>query len=197
MQDYTERRNINSTDQIWLLQHPPVYTLGRNGKAEHVLNPGIIPVINIDRGGQVTYHGPGQLVAYLLLDIKRRKMGVRQVVSAMENAIISLLEEYGIKSQARSDAPGVYVNDAKIAALGLRIKQGRSYHGLSLNLNMDLGPFNNINPCGYEGMRVTQLSDLTELWHWPEVEQQLAQHLCKQLGAHAILDDRLPGALQA
>lgn len=196
MQDYTERRDINSADEIWLLQHPPVYTLGRNGKAEHLLDPGTIPVINIDRGGQVTYHGPGQLVAYLLLDIKRRKMGVRGIVSAMENALIALLADYDIKAQARSDAPGVYVAGAKIAALGLRIKQGRCYHGLSLNLDMDLTPFSHINPCGYEGMAVSQLSDLTTQWQWPELEQQLSQHLCQQLGnADCIQLDAIPGAL--
>lgn len=196
MQSYTAARDEDSADEIWLLQHPPVYTLGRNGKEEHILSPGNIPVINIDRGGQVTYHGPGQLVAYLLLDIKRRKIGVREVVSAMENAIIGLLADYGIEARARNDAPGVYVAGAKIAALGLRIKQGRCYHGLSLNLDMDLSPFSHINPCGYKGMAVSQLSDLTTQWQWPELEQQLSQQLCRQLGnTECIQLDAIPGAL--
>ncbi|MDH5183439.1 MAG: lipoyl(octanoyl) transferase LipB [Gammaproteobacteria bacterium] len=196
MQAYTAERNHDSADEIWLLQHPPVYTLGRNGKEEHILDPGQIPVVHIDRGGQITYHGPGQLVVYLLVDIKRRKMGVRDMVSAMESAIIGLLADYGIEAAARSDAPGVYVAGAKIAALGLRIKQGRSYHGLSLNLDMDLTPFSHINPCGYEGMAVSQLVDLSKQWQWPQLEQQLSQHLCRQLGnADYIQIDTLPGAL--
>lgn len=196
MQAYTAARTEASSDEIWLLQHPPIYTLGRNGKQEHILNPGQIPVIQIDRGGQVTYHGPGQLVAYLLLDIKRRKMGVREIVSAMENAIIAVLAEYNVEASARSDAPGVYVEGAKIAALGLRIKQGHSYHGLSLNLDMNLTPFKHINPCGYEGMAVTQLSDFNQQWQWPELEQQLAQELCRRLGnADCISLNTSPGAL--
>ncbi|MDH5359459.1 MAG: lipoyl(octanoyl) transferase LipB [Gammaproteobacteria bacterium] len=196
MQAYTAARDQHSADQIWLLQHPPVYTLGRNGKQEHILNPGQIPVVNIDRGGQVTYHGPGQLVAYLMLDIKRRRLGVREVVTAMEQAIISLLADYDIKAIARSNAPGVYVDGAKIAALGLRIKQGRSYHGLSLNLDMDLAPFQHINPCGYEGMAVTRLADLNDQWQWPQLEQQLGLQLCKQLGSSdCTMVGKLPGAL--
>lgn len=196
MQTYTARRDEHSADEIWLLQHPPIYTLGRNGQQEHILNPGQIPVVNIDRGGQVTYHGPGQLVAYLLLDIKRRRMGVREVVTAMEQATITLLADYDIEASARSDAPGVYVDGAKIAALGLRIKQGRCYHGLSLNLDMDLEPFQHINPCGYEGMPVTRLADLSKQWQWPQLEQQLGLQLCKQLGStDCIMVDQLPGAL--
>jgi lipoyl(octanoyl) transferase len=182
MQAYTEQRDVHSVDEIWLLQHEPVYTLGRNGKPEHVLNPGVIPVVQIDRGGQVTYHGPGQLVAYLLIDLKRLKLGVRQMVSAMENAIIGVLAEYGIQAAARADAPGVYVDGSKIAALGLRIRKGRCYHGLSLNLDMDLQPFKQINPCGYEGMAVSQLADFSECWQWQQVEQQLINQLSCQLG---------------
>ncbi len=182
MQEYTAQRDAESADEIWLLQHQPVYTLGRNGKPEHILNPGTIPVLQIDRGGQVTYHGPGQLVAYLLIDLKRLKLGVREMVSAMENAIIGVLAEYGIHAVARADAPGVYVGESKIAALGLRIRQGRCYHGLSLNLDMDLQPFTQINPCGYEGMAVSQLADYTDRWQWQQVEQQLISQLSRQLG---------------
>ncbi len=182
MQEYTEQRDAESADEIWLLQHQPVYTLGRNGKPEHILNSGDIPVVPIDRGGQVTYHGPGQLVAYLLVDLKRLKLGVREMVSAMENAIIGVLAEYGIHAAARADAPGVYVGESKIAALGLRIRQGRCYHGLSLNLDMDLQPFTQINPCGYEGMAVSQLADYSDSWQWQQVEQQLISQLSRQLG---------------
>ncbi len=182
MQEYTALRDAGSADEIWLLQHKPVYTLGRNGKPEHILNPGTIPVVQIDRGGQVTYHGPGQLVAYLLLDLKRLRLGVREMVSAMENAIIGVLAEYGIQAVARADAPGVYVGESKIAALGLRVRQGRCYHGLSLNLDMDLQPYTQINPCGYEGMAVSQLADYTDRWQWQQVEQQLISQLSRQLG---------------
>ncbi|NOT16566.1 MAG: lipoyl(octanoyl) transferase LipB [Sulfuriferula sp.] len=161
MQDFTAQRDDHTADEIWLLQHPPVYTLGQAGKPEHLLNPTQIPVINIDRGGQITYHGPGQIVAYLLIDIKRRGYGVRDLVARMELAIIDLLASYNITAQRRDNAPGVYVNQAKIAALGLRIKHGCSYHGLALNVDMDMRPFANINPCGYQGMAVTQLRDLS------------------------------------
>lgn len=196
MQAYTAERDELSVDQIWLLQHPPVYTQGRNGSPEHLRQPGQIPVVQIDRGGQVTYHGPGQLVAYLLLDLKRRGLGVREVVNAMEQAIIALLALYGIDAKARSDAPGVYVGESKIAALGLRVKQGRCYHGLSLNLDMDLGPFEQINPCGYAGLAVSQLSTHTRQWQWAEIEQQLSQQLCHHLReATALSVDALPGAL--
>lgn len=181
MQRYTEQRDGDSSDEIWLLQHPSVFTLGRNAKAEHLLDTGDIPVIPIDRGGQVTYHGPGQLIAYTLLDIRRLGMGVRQVVSAMENAVINVLHEYDIQAEARSDAPGVYVEDAKIAALGLRIRQGKCYHGLSFNLDMDMQPFSRINPCGYQGLAVTQLADHVTNLDWSIVEQQLIRHLQQQL----------------
>lgn len=146
-------------DEIWMLSHKPVYTQGQAGKPEHVLNPGAIPVVQVDRGGQVTYHGPGQLVAYLLINVKRRHMGVRALVDLIESAVIATLADYGISAETRPKAPGVYVNDAKIAALGLRIRNGWSYHGLSLNVNMDLTPFANINPCGFEKLAVTQLAD--------------------------------------
>lgn len=149
-------------DEIWMLSHKPVYTQGQAGKAEHVLNPGSIPVVQVDRGGQVTYHGPGQLVAYLLVNVKRRHMGVRALVDLIECAVIATLAELGIAAETRPKAPGVYVNDAKIAALGLRLRNGWSYHGLSLNVNMDLAPFANINPCGFEKLAVTQVADFIE-----------------------------------
>ena len=164
MQDFTNSRQQDTVDELWFLQHPPVYTLGKNGKLEHVLNSADIPVINSDRGGQVTYHGPGQIVVYTLLDLKRLKIGVRQLVTVIEQSIIELLDSYGVNSSARRDAPGVYVNDAKIAALGLRVRKGCSFHGLALNVDMDLEPFSRINPCGYKGLEVTQLKNLvTEL----------------------------------
>lgn len=146
-------------DEIWLLSHKPVYTQGQAGKSEHILNPGEIPVVQIDRGGQVTYHGPGQLVVYLLLNVKRRKLGVRKLVDLIEISILDTLTQLGISASTRANAPGVYVNDAKIAALGLRIRKGWSYHGLSLNVNMDLEPFSRINPCGFENLAVTQIAD--------------------------------------
>ena len=160
MQTFTASRGNDTPDEIWLLQHPPVFTLGLAGKREHILQVTAIPIVPIDRGGQVTYHGPGQLVAYLLLDLKRRGYGVRELVKRMEQTIIDLLATYGIRAERRDKAPGVYVGEAKIAALGLRIKHGMSYHGLALNVDMDLAPFSYINPCGYEGLAVTQLSAL-------------------------------------
>jgi lipoyl(octanoyl) transferase len=162
MNAFTLGRDENQEDECWFLQHNPVFTLGQAGKPEHILNPHQIPVVNTDRGGQVTYHGPGQLVVYLLVDIKRRKIGIRQLVDLIENSIIELLDGYGIVAATRKGAPGVYVEEKKIAALGLRIKQGCSYHGLSLNVDMDLEPFSYINPCGYPGMSVTQLRELLE-----------------------------------
>jgi len=164
MQQLTELRNKCSHDEIWLLEHPPIFTLGRAGKSEHLLNPGDIPVIHIDRGGQVTYHGPGQLVVYLMLDLKRLDLGVRQLVDLIEQAIIKLLADYDIHAKTLRDAPGVYVDGSKIAALGLRVRRGGSYHGLSLNIDMDLKPFQRINPCGYADMAVTQIKDLIEDW---------------------------------
>lgn len=160
MQAFTAQRDTDTPDELWLLQHPPVFTLGLAGKREHILSTSTIPIIPIDRGGQVTYHGPGQVVAYVLVDLKRRGYGVRELVQRMEQALIDLLGTYGVAAERRLKAPGVYVADRKIAALGLRIKQGRSYHGLALNVDMDLAPFLMINPCGYEGLEVTQLRAL-------------------------------------
>ena len=160
MQRFTQERNTDTADELWIVEHFPVYTLGLNGKREHLLNTGNIPVINSDRGGQVTYHGPGQLVIYTLLDIKRLNLGVRQLVTILEQAMISSLAQHGIIAVSRADAPGVYVNDKKIGSIGLRIKKNCSYHGLSLNNDMDLCPFDHINTCGYSDLKVTQLSDL-------------------------------------
>ena len=182
MQDFTDGRHPGSPDELWFLQHPPVYTLGKNGKAEHVLNPAEIPVINTDRGGQVTYHGPGQIVVYTLLDLSRLKMGIRQLVTILEQTVIELLADYGIESNARADAPGVYVNNAKIAALGLRVRKGCSFHGLALNVDMDLEPFSRINPCGYEGLEVTQIKDLNSDIDVEQVTEKLQQLLLKNLG---------------
>ncbi len=160
MKSFTDSRDGGTADEIWVLQHPSVFTQGQAGKSEHVLVPGDIPVVPVDRGGQVTYHGPGQLVAYIMVDIKRRNIGVRVLVSLIEQAIVETLSFYGVEAAARKDAPGVYVGEAKIASLGLRIRKGRSFHGLSLNVDMDLEPFSRINPCGYQGMKIVQLSGL-------------------------------------
>lgn len=160
MKDFTNTRTNHTRDEIWIVQHPPVYTLGIAGKPEHLLHRNGIEVIKTDRGGQITYHGPGQLVAYLLLDMRRLKLGVRELVRRMENAVIDLLKDYHIDAIGRVDAPGVYVANAKIAALGLKIKHGFCYHGIALNIDMDLAPFSTINPCGYPGLKVTQTKDL-------------------------------------
>ncbi len=160
MRDFTDRRSAGTADELWLLQHPAVFTQGQAGRAEHVLAPGDIPVIQVDRGGQVTYHGPGQWVVYVLVDIRRRNWGVRHLVNLIEQSVVQLLEEYGITAAANPQAPGVYVGDEKIAALGLRVRRGCSYHGLSLNVAMDLEPFQRINPCGYAGLQVTSMSQL-------------------------------------
>jgi lipoyl(octanoyl) transferase len=158
MRNFTDARGSEAADELWLLQHPRVFTQGQAGKAEHLLSPGDIPVVQVDRGGQVTYHGPGQWVLYLLLDLRRRQLGVRALVDIIEQSLVQLLDEYGIDAAARPDAPGVYVGGDKIAALGLRVRKGCSYHGLSLNVDMDLEPFRRINPCGYAGLQVTSMA---------------------------------------
>ena len=160
MQSFTATRTADTADEIWRVEHPPVFTVGRNGKPEHLLAPGRIPVIETDRGGQVTYHGPGQVVIYPLLDLRRLGLGVRELVNRLEQAVIDLLAEHGVQAGTRRDAPGVYVEGAKVAALGLRIRRQGCYHGLSLNVDMDLEPFSRINPCGYRGLAVTRLRDL-------------------------------------
>jgi lipoyl(octanoyl) transferase len=184
MQAFTAARDATTRDEIWLAEHPPVYTLGLAGKAEHLLSADTgIPLVKSDRGGQITYHGPGQVVAYVLLDMKRRGLGVRALVRKLETAVIDLLDDHGIAARNRIDAPGVYVNDAKIAALGLRVKNGCSYHGLALNIDMDLTPFRAINPCGYAGMAVTQLRALGVKDSVADVSNQLVRHLQRALAA--------------
>jgi len=181
MQHFTDNRVADTPDEVWLLEHPPVFTQGQAGKAEHVLFPGDIPVVKVDRGGQVTYHGPGQLVAYLLLDVRRSSLGVRELVSRIELSLIELLASYGVKAEAKPDAPGVYVDGAKIASLGLRIRNGRSFHGLALNVDMDLQPFQRINPCGYAGLPMTQLRDLVGPIEFAEVSARLRAQLVTHL----------------
>jgi len=181
MQDFTAQRTAGSQDEIWIVEHPPVYTLGQAGKPEHILRDVGIPVVKIDRGGQVTYHGPGQVVIYLLLDLPRLKIKVRELVSAIEQAVIDLLAGYAVTAERRDGAPGVYVGEAKVAALGLRIRNGCSYHGVSLNVDMDLSPFAAINPCGYAGLKVVQTKDLNIPLTAHEAGEQLSQHLLQQL----------------
>ncbi|TCP11572.1 lipoyl(octanoyl) transferase [Crenobacter luteus] len=181
MQAFTDARTRDTQDEIWLLEHPPVYTLGLAGKEEHLLCATDIPVVKIDRGGQVTYHGPGQLVAYLLIDFKRMGIGVRELVTRIENAVIDLMAEFGVSANGDRDAPGVYVDGAKIAALGLRIKNGAVYHGLSLNVDMDLTPFNWINPCGYANLKVTQMKDVGAPVTVEEAARRLLPHLERHL----------------
>ena len=181
MQLFTDQRSETTADELWLLQHSPVFTLGKNGRPDHILDAQDIPVIKSDRGGQVTYHGPGQVVVYTLLDLNRRHIGVRELVTRIENSVIDLLEDYDIRANARKEAPGVYVDHRKIAALGLRVRKGRSFHGLALNVDMDLEPFSRINPCGYQGLEVTQLSELADVADFNAVEKRLLSHLQHQL----------------
>ena len=181
MQDFTASRAPETPDELWIVEHPPVYTLGQAGKPEHILEDLGIPIVKIDRGGQVTYHGPGQVVIYLLLDLQRLKIKVRELVTAIEQAVIDFLAVQGVAAERRAGAPGVYVGDAKIAALGLKIKNGCSYHGLALNVDMDLYPFTAINPCGYAGLTVTQTRDLGIPLTAHEAGEQLSQHLLQQL----------------
>lgn len=193
MQDFTNQRGVDSADELWFLQHPAVFTQGQAGKAEHLLLPGDIPVVQVDRGGQVTYHGPGQLVVYLLLDVRRLGFGVRDLVSRIEQSLIDLLASYGVSAAAKPDAPGVYVDGAKIASLGLRIRNGRCFHGLALNVDMDLEPYQRINPCGYAGLRMTQMRDLIGPLDFAEVSGRLREQLVTQLGYTQQQD--LAGAL--
>jgi len=181
MQEFTATRTPETPDELWVVEHPPVFTLGQAGKPEHLLRDVGIPIVKIDRGGQVTYHGPGQVVIYLLLDLQRLKIKVRELVTAIEQALIDFLAEQGATAERRTGAPGVYVSDAKVAALGLRIKNGCSYHGLSLNVDMDLSPFAAINPCGYAGLRVIQTKDLNIPLTAHEAGEQLSQYLLQQL----------------
>ncbi len=188
MQEFTNQRNEQTVDEIWLLEHRPVFTQGQNGKPEHLLNPGDIPVIQVDRGGQVTYHGPGQLVAYTLVDLKRKQLNVRDMVSILERSVIQLLADYDIAAKAKCEAPGVYVENKKICSIGLRIRRGCSYHGLALNVAMDLEPFGRINPCGFKQLEMTQMATLTSA---PDstvmtvVEAKLTDYLVANLGYNA------------
>lgn len=182
MQAFTDQRSDDTPDEIWVLEHEPVFTQGQAGKQEHLLYPGDIPVVQVDRGGQVTYHGPGQLIIYLLLDLRRNKLGVRDVVSLMEEGVIATLLSFGVDAYAKPDAPGVYVNEAKIASLGLRVRRGCTFHGLALNLNMDLEPFLRINPCGYAGMAMTQLCSLVPFAKPGVATTRLVDYLTKEIG---------------
>ncbi len=185
MQAFTENRDAGTADEIWLVEHPPVYTQGQAGKPEHLIAATSIPVVQIDRGGQITYHGPGQVVAYVLLDLRRNGLGVRELVRKLEQSVIDILADFGVTAYGKVDAPGVYVNpelgEAKIASLGLRIRKGCSYHGLALNVNMDLTPFDWINPCGYAGMRVTQLSDFASDATSAAIAGKLAEKIAFQI----------------
>jgi len=183
MKQFTNQRTEHTPDEIWLLEHPPVFTQGQNGRAEHVLNAGRIPVIQTDRGGQITYHGPGQLLAYILINLNRKKMTIRALVTQLEKTIIDLLAHYQITAFAKNDAPGVYVGGKKIASVGLRVRRGCSYHGLALNINMDLAPYSRINPCGYANLVMTQLADLHEdSLDITTIGLQLINYLNKNLG---------------
>ncbi len=192
MQDFTDQRDEYTVDELWLVQHRPVFTQGQAGKAEHVLAPGDIPVVQVDRGGQVTYHGPGQIVAYPLIDLRRCGLGVHAFVSGIEESIIHVLRQYGVNGERHKGAPGIYVDGEKIASLGLRIRRGRSFHGLAFNIDMDLEPFQRINPCGYEGLVVTQLKAFSPLL-FSEVEAQLVDSIASQLGYSEVtspMDER-------
>lgn len=191
MRAFTDGRDRDTKDEIWLVEHTPVYTLGQAGKPEHLLNPGEIPVIKTDRGGQVTYHGPGQLVCYVLLDLRRANLGVRQLVSLIEQSIVDLLAGYGIDAETRPDAPGVYINGSKIASLGLRVRRGCSFHGLSFNVDMDLEPFSRINPCGFPGLQVTQLAELGGPTDMETVAADLVGHISRRLG-YTLMNDTTP-----
>lgn len=182
MQAFTNERTPETADEIWVLEHEPVFTQGQAGKAEHLLNPGDIPVVQVDRGGQVTYHGPGQLVVYLMLDLKRNGLGVRDLVTLMEEAVVELLAEQGVDAAPKPDAPGVYVEGRKICSLGLRVRRGCSFHGLALNIDMDMEPFLRINPCGYAGLEMTQLAQLNNSVEISQVAKQLIAILCRRIG---------------
>jgi lipoyl(octanoyl) transferase len=182
MQSRTDQATGDTADEVWFLEHPPVFTMGMNAKVEHLLAPGGIPVVNIDRGGQVTSHGPGQLVVYPLLDLARLGLGVRALVAGMERAIVATVAQWGIEAYGKRDAPGVYVGERKVASVGLRIRRGRSYHGLAVNVAMDLEPFARINPCGYAGLQMTQLSELGGPASVREVSEALAPQLLRALG---------------
>ena len=182
MQEFTDRRSADTADEIWFLEHPPVFTMGMNASPEHLLVPGDIPVVQVDRGGQVTYHGPGQVVVYPLIDLERARLNVRELVCALEQSVIDLAGRWGIRAHGSREAPGVYVNDSKLASIGLRIRKGCSYHGLALNVDMDLEPFSRINPCGYRGLSITRLADLGVDAGVKEVARLLERLVIQALG---------------
>ena len=187
MQQFTQHRDESTLDEIWVLEHSPVFTQGQNGKPEHLLCPGDIPIVKVDRGGQVTYHGPGQLVAYTLIDIKRKKLSIRALVTFLEKSIIELLTELGISAFAKPDAPGVYIDQSKICSVGLRIRRGCSYHGLAFNVAMDLEPFSRINPCGFSQLQMTQLSAFHAIDDLANIKIKLIKYLINNLGyTHAL-----------
>jgi lipoyl(octanoyl) transferase len=186
MQNFTDNRDENSVDELWLVEHPPVFTQGQAGKEEHLLMPGDIEVVKVDRGGQVTYHGPGQQVIYFMINLRRRKIGVRQLVTLIENGIVSALNDFNINAYPKPDAPGVYVNDKKIASLGLRVRKGCSFHGLALNVNMDLSPFLRINPCGYAGLEMIQTCDIEGPQNMNDACEALVKHLVTLLEANEV-----------
>lgn len=181
MQDFTNQRTPDSKDEIWLVEHPPVFTQGQAGKAEHVLFPGDIPIVQVDRGGQVTYHGPGQQMMYVLINLKRHKLNVRALVSALEQCIVDMLKDFDIKAYPKADAPGVYVDEKKICSIGLRIRKGCSFHGLALNVNMDLSPFKRINPCGYAGLEMIDCATLGGPKTLLEASEKITHHLLSSL----------------
>jgi len=189
MQSFTEDRNNQTPDEIWYAEHPPVFTLGLNASREHVLTPGDIPVVQIDRGGQVTYHGPGQLMIYPLIELKRAGLGVRDLVTALEQTVVALAADYGITAASRSDAPGVYVAGEKLASVGLRIRRGASYHGMALNVDVDLEPFSRINPCGFQDLQVTDLHTLGVADTLSMIQERVTVHLLEQLGflSHQVI----------
>lgn len=183
MQAFTDARNADTPDEIWVVEHEPVFTQGQAGKAEHIINPGSIPVVQVDRGGQVTYHGPGQLVIYLMVDIRRSKLTIRELVTQIEQSIVTLMAPYGVDAYPRADAPGVYVDSKKLCSLGLRVRKGCTFHGLALNVDMDLSPFLRINPCGYAGMEMIQTRTLGGPVNWAEASEQLIPILAANIGS--------------
>jgi lipoyl(octanoyl) transferase len=197
MEAYSDRRGDDGDDQLWLLEHDPVFTLGQAGKPEHVLAAGDIPVVRTNRGGQVTYHGPGQIVAYPLIDLRRRKLGVREFVNRIEQALIDTLATWDIQALRKEGAPGVYVHGAKIGALGLRVRRGCSFHGLAFNVDLDPEPFSRINPCGYQGLQVTSVLECGGPGSLRDVEDVLVPHLAAQLGLQPRFERGLPAALAA
>lgn len=182
MKSFTQTRTEETTDEVWLLEHSPVFTQGQAGKPEHILNPGEIPIVQTDRGGQVTYHGPGQLVMYVLFDLRRLKIGIRQLVTLLETTVINVLADYDISASSRCDAPGVYVNDAKICSIGLRVRKGCSYHGIAFNVDMDLEPFSRINPCGFRNLQVTQVSYFQKDIQFKDIETKIVAYLYQNFG---------------